>query len=122
MLAMLTVINMVSTEDNYSLLLERPWLKEAQAQHDWPLNKLTLTQKGNKVEISTQRSPALPPARRPLHSKDYNCEMGLSDEEEAIVYEAFPKLLPMGDFDLKSLKNLRGSSYNTVGVDNPKKP
>ena len=51
-----TVIEMVSTEDNYSLLLGRPWLKEAQAQHDWPLNKLTLTQKENKVELSIQRT------------------------------------------------------------------
>jgi hypothetical protein len=67
----LTVIDMVSTEDSYSLLLGRPWLKEAQAQHDWPLNKLTLTQGGNKVEISTQKTPAPPPAKRPLHWEDY---------------------------------------------------
>jgi hypothetical protein len=32
--------------------------------------------------------------------------MGLSDEKEAIVYEAFPEVLPMGDFDLKNLKKL----------------
>ena len=118
----LTVIDMVSTKDSYNLLLGRPWLKEAQAQHDWHLNKLTFTQKGNKVKISTQRTPASPPAKRPLHWEDYNWEMGLSDEEEAIVYKAFPELLPMGDFDLKSLKKLRESSCNTVGVDNPKKP
>jgi hypothetical protein len=37
----LTIIDMVSTEDSSSLLFGRPWLKEAQAQHDWPLNKLT---------------------------------------------------------------------------------
>jgi hypothetical protein len=118
----LTVIDMVSTEDSYSLLLGRPWLKEAQAQHDWPLNKLTLTQGGNKVEISTQRTPALSPARRPLNWEDYDWEMGLTDEEEAVVYEAFPELLPLGDFDLKSLKKLRGLSCNTVGVDTPKEP
>jgi hypothetical protein len=118
----LTVINMVSTEDSYSLLLGRPWLKEAQAQHDWPLNKLTLTQGGSKVELSTQRTPALSPARRPLNWEDYDWEMGLTDEEEAVVYEAFPELLPMGDFDLKNLRKLKGSSCNTVGVDNPKKP
>ena len=74
------------------------------------------------MEISTERTPTLPLAKRPLHWEDYDWEMGLSDEEEAIVYEAFPELLPMGDFDLKSLKKLRGSSCNTVGVDNPKKP
>ena len=42
-------------------------------------------------------------------------------EEEAIVYEAFPELLPMGDFDLKGLKKLQRPSYNTLGVDNPEK-
>ena len=118
----LTVIDMVSSEDSYSLLLGRPWLKEAQAQHDWPLNKLTLTQKGNKVEVSTQRTPALSPAKRPLNWEDYDWEMGLSDEEEAIVYEAFPELLPMGDFDLKSLRKLRAPSCNTVEIDTPKEP
>ena len=113
----LTVIDMVSTEDSYSLLLGRPWLKEAQAQHDWPLNKLTLTQGGNKVEVSTRRTPALSPAKRPLHWEDYDWEMGLSDEEEAIVYEAFPELLPMGDFDLKSLRKLQEPSCNTMEID-----
>jgi hypothetical protein len=113
----LTVIDMVSTEDSYSLLLGRPWLKEAQAQHDWPLNKLTLIQGENKVEISTQRTPALPPAKRPLHWENYDWGMGLTDGEETVVYEAFPELLPMGDFDLKSLKKLRGPSCNAVEVD-----
>jgi hypothetical protein len=98
-----TVIDMVSTKDSYSLLLGRPWLKDAQAQRDWPLNKLTITQGENKVEISTHRIPALSPAKRPLHWEDYDWEMGLSYEEETIVYETFPKLLPMGDFDLKNL-------------------
>ena len=68
----LTVIDMVSIEDSYSLILGRPWLKEAQAQHDWPLNKLTLIQGGNKIEISTQRMPALSPAKRPLNWEDYD--------------------------------------------------
>ena len=49
-------------------------------------------------------------------------EMGLTDEEEAVVYEAFPELLPMGDLDLKGLRKLQRSSCNAVGVDNPKKP
>ena len=98
------VIDMVSTDDSYSLLLGRPWLKRAQTQHDWPLNKLTLTQRRNKVEISTRRTPALSPTKRPLHWENYNWEMGLSDEEETTVYEAVPKVLPMGDFDLKILK------------------
>ena len=48
--------------------------------------------------------------------------MGLSDEEEAEVYEAFLELLPMGDFDLESLKKLRVPSYNTVEIDLPKGP
>jgi hypothetical protein len=86
----LTVIDMVNTEDSYSLLLGRPWLKEARAQHDWPLNKLTLTQGGNKVEVNTRRTPTLSPAKRPLNWEDYDWEMGLTDEEEAVVYKAFP--------------------------------
>ena len=43
--------------------------------------------------------------------------MGSSDEEEAIVYEAFPELLPMGNFDLKNLRKLREPSCNTMKID-----
>ena len=62
-----------------------------------------------------------PPAKRPLHWEDYDWEMGLSDEEEAIVYETFPELLPTGDFDLKNLKKLRESGCNTVEIETPQK-
>ena len=68
------------------------------------------------MEVSTWRAPALSPANRPLHWEDYDWEMGLSDEEEAVVYVAFPELLPMGDFDLKSLRKLQGASCNTMEV------
>ena len=47
--------------------------------------------------------------------------MGLSDEEDSIVYEAFPDLLPMGDFYLKSLKKLWRPSCNTMEIDTPTK-
>ena len=79
-------------------------------------------QKENKVERSTQRTSALSPAKRPLHWENYDWEMGLTDEEEAIEYETFLELSPMGNFDSKNLKKLQGSSCNIVGVDNPKKP
>jgi hypothetical protein len=71
------------------LLLGNPWLREAQTQHDWAINKLTSTQWENETEISTQRTLALSPAERPLHWEDYDWEMGLSDEKETIIYETF---------------------------------
>ena len=39
-----------------------------------------------------------------------------------IVYEAFPEFLPMGNFDLKSLKKLQKPSCNTVKIDTHPKP
>ena len=68
----LTVIDIVNIEDKNSLLLGKPWLKEAQAKHDWPFNNLTWTQRENKVEINTQWTPALPPAKKPLYWEDYD--------------------------------------------------
>lgn len=88
--AMLIVIDMVSCEGNYSLLLGRPWLKQAQAQHDWPFNKLALTQGESKVERVTQKTPVLPMAKRSLNWEDYDREMGLSNEEKTVVYETYP--------------------------------
>ena len=57
--------------------------------------------------MSTQKTCALPYVERPLNWEDYDWEMGLSDGKEAIIYEAFPELLPMGDFDLQSLRKLQ---------------
>lgn len=37
--------------------------------------------------------------------------------EETVAYEAFPKLLPMGDFDLNNLRKLLVLSCRTINVD-----
>ena len=39
--------------DAYSMLLGRPWLKVAEALHDWTTNTITLKSKGKKVVLST---------------------------------------------------------------------
>lgn len=49
--------------------------------------------------------------------QDYDWEMELSDENKTVIYATFPKLLQMGNFDLKSLEKLQKSNCNTIGVD-----
>ena len=39
--------------DAYSMLLGRPWLKIAEAIHNWTTNTITLRIKGKKVSLST---------------------------------------------------------------------
>ena len=55
-----------------------------EAQHDLPLNKLTLGQRENKVELTPKEPQFYHLARKPLNWEDCHYEMGLCDEEEAI--------------------------------------
>ena len=81
------------------------------------LKKLTIRHGDNKVKIDNQKTLALLFAKRPLNWEDYDWEMGLTDEEEMVLYEAFPELLIMEEFDLNFLKKLRVPSSNTIGID-----
>jgi hypothetical protein len=62
-----TVIKMENQENSYSMLLGRPWLKQARAKHDWGRSQLILYQNGIDVCIGTNRRPKLPDSSRPIN-------------------------------------------------------
>jgi hypothetical protein len=55
-----TVIKMENQENNSSMVLGRPWLKQACAKHDWGRSQLILYQNGIDVCIGTNQRPKLP--------------------------------------------------------------
>ena len=87
-----TVIKMEHNDAGYSMLLGRPWLKQAEAHQDWGRNQLTLTQGGETISITSNQAPHLAPSKRPTTWESYDWINGLSNEEEEIVYMAMPYL------------------------------
>lgn len=73
------------------------------------------------MKLSPQETPHYHLARRPLYWVNYDWELRLSVEQGAIIYETLLRLLPMGDFDLQSLKKLQGPRCNLAGIGTFKK-
>ena len=109
-----TVMKMENQENCYSMLLGRPWLKQARAKHDWGKSQLVLYQKGIDVCIGTNRRPKLPDSSRPINIEGFDWELGLTDEEEEVVYQAYPSLHHIADVELDGLKQLYETECNMV--------
>ena len=105
---------MENQENSYSMLLERPWLKQARAKHDWGKSQLILYQNGIDVCIGTNRRPKLLDSLRPINIEGFDWEDGLTDEEEQIVYQAYPSLHHITDMELDGLKQLYETDCNMV--------
>ena len=100
------VIKMENLENNFSMLLQRPWLKQVRAKHDWEKNQLILYQDGIDVCIGTNRRQRLPDSSKPINITGFDWKNGLIDEKEQVVYQAFPSLHYIADMELDGLKQL----------------
>ena len=79
--------------DAYSMLLGRPWLKVAEAVHDWTTNTITLQCKGKKVVLSTD-SKKLEDTRKP----ELLCQKQTPKQIERML--AAINIIPTADIDL----------------------
>jgi hypothetical protein len=67
----------------YLMLLGRPWLKQAKANHNWGDNTLTITTGERTVTVNTSKKIVLKPSERPKYVDDgYDWEKKLTNEEE----------------------------------------
>ena len=79
--------------DAYSMLLGRPWLKVAEAVHDWTTNTITLQCKGKKVVLSTD-SKKLEETRKP----ELLCQKQTPKQIERML--AAINIIPTAEIDL----------------------
>jgi len=76
---------------NYSMLLGRPWLKDAKMAHDWGGNSITIQGNGIVRTITITKHLEVE-VKRPEVSLCYNYQNGIIDAEEDIIFAIEPKL------------------------------
>jgi len=82
-------------EPSYSMLLGRPWLRNAKVTHDWGNNVITVQGNGTFKTISVNRKLGVE-TRRPQLLVYYGLMESLTYEEEDLIFEIEPKLILIG--------------------------
>jgi hypothetical protein len=84
---------------SYSMLLGRPWLKDAKTTHGWGSNITTIQGNGTvRIIIVTKQLGG--EVRRPYMLLCYNYHDGIRDEEEDIIFVTKPELFSLGTISL----------------------
>jgi hypothetical protein len=80
---------------SYSMLLGRPWLKNAKVTHDWGNNVIIVQGNGIVKTISINKKLGVK-TRRLQVLICYDLLEGLTYEEEDLIFEIEPKLFSIG--------------------------
>jgi hypothetical protein len=75
----------------YSMLLERPWLRDVKMAHDWGNNTITIQQNGTVKTITITKHLG-GEVRRPKMLLCYDYQNGITNEEKDIIFAIEPKL------------------------------
>ena len=107
-------MKMEELDPAYSLLLGRPWLRDAKVTHDWGNNMITIHGNGKQVTISVTKSLGAE-TKRPDVLVCYDLKRGITDEEEEILLLAHLNLvtiaiISMADFSKKDTIGCYGTT------------
>ena len=94
----LTVINCQTIKSDYSMLLGRPWLRNAKVIHDWANDQVQIMGNGTVKTVKINRQLGYE-AVTPHALVCYNFAEGITDDEETILFAADPTLQPLGTID-----------------------
>jgi len=104
--------------ETYSLILGRPWLKQAKANHNWGDNIFIIITGERTMAMNTLKNISLKPSKRLKYVDDgYDWEKGLSNEKEEQLYNVVLKLWPIGKVALKELYFLKEIDYGMLQVE-----
>jgi hypothetical protein len=104
---------------NYSMLLGRPWLRDAKVAHDWGSNIITIQGNGIIKTITvTKRLGG--EVRRPKLLLCYNYQNGITNEEEDIIFVTKPKLFSIGTISLPEVIQFVKTTYVEIMDTNVK--
>ncbi len=76
---------------NYSMLLKRPWLRDAKVTHDWGNNTMTIQGNGTVITIIVIKHLGIE-VKWPKMLWCCNYQNGITYEEEDIIFAIEPKL------------------------------
>ena len=94
----LTVIDCQTIKSDYSILLGRPWLRNAKVIHDWANDQVQIMGNGTVKTMKINRQLGYE-AVTPHALVCYNFAKGITDDEETILFAANPTLQPLGTID-----------------------
>ena len=94
----LTVIDCQTIKSNYSMLLGRPWLRNAKVIHDWANDQVQIMGNGTVKTVKINRQLGYE-AVTPHALVCYNFAEGITDDKETILLAANPTLQPVGTID-----------------------
>ncbi len=108
-------------DSNYSMLLGRPWLRDAKVTHDWGNNVITIQHNGIVKTISDNKKLGVK-TKRPQIIVYYDLLEGLTYEEEDVIFEIKPKLFSIStiiiSYEVISLLSTKMSKVKINGKSN----
>ena len=107
----LTIINCQTIKSDYSMLLGRPWLRNAKVIHDWANDQVQIMGNGTVKTVKINRQLGYEVVT--THALVcYNFAEGITDDEETILLAADPTLQPVGTIDWDVLSSQLPTSAN----------
>jgi hypothetical protein len=94
-ITMFIVLKNSVVDSSYSMLLGRPWFRDANVTHDWGNNVIIVQGNGTIKTILVNRKLGAK-TRKPQVLVYYDLMEGLTNEEENLIFETKPKLLSIG--------------------------
>ena len=105
----LTVIDCQTIKSDYSMLLGRPWLRNAKVIHDWANDQVQIMENGTVKTVKINRQLGYE-AVTPHALVCYNFAEGITDDEGTILLAADPTLQPVGTIDWDILSSQLSTS------------
>jgi hypothetical protein len=84
--ATFTILQNSVVDSSYSMLLGKPWLKDAKVTHDWRNNVIIVQGNGTIIIISINKKLGVE-TKRPQIFVCYDLMEGLTNEEEDLIFE-----------------------------------
>jgi hypothetical protein len=84
-----TILQNRLVDSSYSMLLERPWLRDVKVAHDWGSNTITIQGNGTVTTIIVTKHLG-GEVRRPKVLLCYNYYNGILNEEEDVIFVGEP--------------------------------
>ncbi len=114
-ITMITILQNNVVDSSYSILLGRPWLRDAKVAHDWGSNIVTIQGNGFRtIQTITVTKHLGSEVKRPKVLLCHIYQNGIIDEEKIIIFLTEAKLFSKGTINL--LQTVQSMKNTCVGI------
>ena len=97
------VVKMDEGDSPYSILLGRPWFKQAKFKQDWGATKITIKKGKKKVRMDMVPNATLPREARALYAQGINMVKEVDDDEEDAFLKVNESIVPIFYIDVERI-------------------